>query len=155
MSTEREIIKGILLHGLDIIEYCVIDPVDLERYRSKLQDEKLDYPIPKKEVDYTNWFIPNEYARIDIEQFLIDRCPEENRQRLMTELELFKKYDMIPVLKTMKYIVDTLRNNNIVWGVGRGSAVSSYVLFLIGVHKVDSIKYNLGIEEFLKENKNG
>ena len=43
-----------------------------------------------------------------------------------------------------------MRKNNIVWGVGRGSSVSSYVLFLMGVHKVDSMKYNLDIKDFLK-----
>ena len=57
---------------------------------------------------------------------------------------------MIPVLKTMKYVVDTLRANNVVWGVGRGSSVSSYVLFIIGVHKIDSVKYKLPINEFFK-----
>ena len=70
-------------------------------------------------------------------------------------MTLFAKNDMIPVLKTMKYVVDTLRKNNIVWGVGRGSSVSSYVLFLIGIHKIDSIKYNLPIEEFFKGDQNG
>ena len=58
---------------------------------------------------------------------------------------------MTPVLKAMKYIVDTLRANNVVWGVGRGSSVASYVLHIIGVHKIDSIKYNIPIEEFFKE----
>jgi DNA polymerase III alpha subunit len=43
-----------------------------------------------------------------------------------------------------------MRSNNIVWGVGRGSSVASYVLYLLGVHKVDSIKYGLDIREFLK-----
>ena len=60
---------------------------------------------------------------------------------------------MIPVLKTMKFIVDTLKKNNIVWGVGRGSSVASYVLHIIGVHKIDSVKYNLPIEEFFKGEK--
>jgi DNA polymerase III alpha subunit len=58
---------------------------------------------------------------------------------------------MIPMLKTMKYVVDTLRANDVVWGVGRGSSVASYVLHIIGVHKIDSIKYNIPIEEFFKE----
>ena len=58
---------------------------------------------------------------------------------------------MLDVLKSMKYIVDTLRENGIIWGVGRGSSVASYVLFLIGVHKIDSVKYNIPIEEFFKE----
>jgi DNA polymerase III alpha subunit len=57
---------------------------------------------------------------------------------------------MIPVLKTMKYIVDTLRKNNVVWGVGRGSSIASYALFLIGIHKIDSIKYDIPITEFFK-----
>jgi hypothetical protein len=60
------------------------------------------------------------------------------------------QHDMIPVLKAMKYIVDTLRANNVVWGVGRGSSVASYVLFIIGVHKIDSVKYKLPINEFFK-----
>jgi DNA polymerase III alpha subunit len=50
----------------------------------------------------------------------------------------------------MKYVVDTLRANNVVWGVGRGSSVASYVLFIIGVHKIDSVKYDLDWREFLR-----
>ena len=57
---------------------------------------------------------------------------------------------MITLLKYLKYLVDTMRENKIVWGVGRGSSVASYVLYLIGVHKIDSIKYELDIKEFLK-----
>ena len=57
---------------------------------------------------------------------------------------------MIDVLRFMVYMIDTMRKNNIVWGVGRGSSVSSYILYLIGVHKVDSIKFELNIEEFLR-----
>jgi DNA polymerase III alpha subunit len=62
---------------------------------------------------------------------------------------------MIIVLKAMKYLVDTFRENNIVWGVGRGSSVASYALYLIGVHKVDSVKYELPITEFFKGEQNG
>ena len=57
---------------------------------------------------------------------------------------------MFMLLKYLKYLVDTMRNNNIVWGVGRGSSVASFVLFLIGVHKINSLYYDLPIEEFLK-----
>ena len=57
---------------------------------------------------------------------------------------------MMDVLQFLKYMVDTLRENNIVWGVGRGSSVASYVLYLLGVHKVNSIKYDLDPTEFLR-----
>jgi DNA polymerase III alpha subunit len=88
---------------------------------------------------------------MDIVDWLYQQCPTpEIRQRVVEELGLFAKHDMIPMLKTMKYVVDTLRANNIVWGVGRGSSVASYVLFIIGVHKIDSVKYKLPINEFFK-----
>jgi len=43
-----------------------------------------------------------------------------------------------------------MRRNNIVWGLGRGSSTASYVLYLLGVHKINSLYYDLSIEEFLK-----
>jgi DNA polymerase III alpha subunit len=71
-------------------------------------------------------------------------------QRVVQELLLYQERDLFNLLRYLKYLVDTLRKNNVVWGVGRGSSVASYVLFLIGVHKIDSLYYNLDIEEFLK-----
>ena len=43
-----------------------------------------------------------------------------------------------------------LHDKNVLWGVGRGSSVASYALFLIGVHKIDSVKYDLDWREFLR-----
>ena len=83
----------------------------------------------------------------------MENSPESNHPRIIQELALYKKHNMILMLKTMKYIVDTLRTNNVIWGVGRGSSVASYVLHIIGVHKIDSVKYNLPIEEFFKGEK--
>ena len=75
---------------------------------------------------------------------------QENRQRAGDELMKFQDRDLFPMLNFMKYFVDTMRKKNVVWGVGRGSSVASYVLFLIGVHIIDSIYYDLDINEFLK-----
>jgi len=151
-----KLIKGVMRHGPDILESCVANPADLEKYLIRIDQERLDYPVIKTEVDRNNWFIPDSYKQMDILDWLYNQCPTvEIKQRVTEELKLFAKNDMIPVLKTMKYVVDTLRKNNIVWGVGRGSSVSSYVLYLIGIHKIDSIKYNLPIEEFFKGDQNG
>jgi len=54
------------------------------------------------------------------------------------------------LLRYMIYLVDFMRENNIVWGVGRGSSVASYVLYLIGVHRINSIQYGLDWHEFLR-----
>jgi DNA polymerase III alpha subunit len=98
-----------------------------------------------------NWFMPEEYKSFDIAGWCLDRCTtQEQIARVSEELELFAQYDMIELLCYLKYLVDTMRENNIVWGVGRGSSVASYCLYLLGVHKIDSIKFSLDIREFLK-----
>jgi DNA polymerase III alpha subunit len=102
------------------------------------------------DINQHNWFMPDEYKNMDIESFLVNECPKENYERLIEELTAFRDKDMLNLLKWCKYFVDTCRFNNIVWGVGRGSSVASYVLYLIGVHKVDSIKYNLDFAEFMR-----
>ena len=97
------------------------------------------------------WHMPEEYKQLDIAAYVLGLCKEEHElQRVGEELLLFQERDAFDLLRYMKYLVDTLRKNNIVWGVGRGSSVASYVLFLLGVHKIDSLYYNLDIEEFLK-----
>jgi len=154
-NTLENLIKGVMQHGPEILENCVANPNDIVQYLQRVDQERLDYPLTKLQVDKSNWFIPNKYKQLDIEEFLVTQCPEQNYPRLIEELALFKQNNMIPVLKTMKYVVDTLRTNNIVWGVGRGSSVSSYVLYLIGIHKIDSVKYALPIDEFFKGEQNG
>ena len=154
-NTLENLIKGVMQHGPEILENCVANPNDIVQYLQRIDQERLDYPLTKLEIDKNNWFIPNEYQQLDIEEFLVSQCPEENYPRLVAELSLFKQNNMMPVLNTMKYVVDTLRKNNIVWGVGRGSSVSSYVLYLIGIHKIDSVKYDLPIDEFFKGEQNG
>jgi DNA polymerase III alpha subunit len=154
-SSEEELVKGVITHGPEILEKCLVDPESISKYLERLYSEKLEYPIPRDKIDIKNWFIPTDYQNIDIENFLLNQCPEQNHDRLNRELDLYRKHDMIPILKTMKYIVDTLRKNNVVWGVGRGSSVASYALFLLGVHKVDSVKYKLPLEEFFKGEKHG
>jgi len=98
-----------------------------------------------------NWFLPDEYKTFDIAKFILDQCSNEAElQRAGKELLLYQERDMFILLQYLKYLVDTMRANNIVWGVGRGSSVASFVLFLIGVHKINSLYYDLPIEEFLK-----
>jgi DNA polymerase III alpha subunit len=154
-NTLENLIKGVMQHSPEILENCVANPNDIVQYLQRVDQERLDYPLTKLQIDKNNWFIPDKYKQLDIEEFLVMQCPEQNYPRLIEELSLFKQNNMIPVLKTMKYVVETLRANNIVWGVGRGSSVSSYILYLIGIHKIDSVKYALPIDEFFKGEQNG
>ena len=110
--------------------------------------------ISLEEFDMNNrqhWFMPDEYKDFNIVDFLLSKTTNETEyQRVVIELELFIQHNMFEVLKYLKYLVDTMRQNNILWGVGRGSSVASYCLYLLDVHRINSLKYNLDINEFLR-----
>jgi DNA polymerase III alpha subunit len=98
-----------------------------------------------------NWHMPIQYAQFDIAEWCLKQCTTEAQlQRVGKELLLYQERDMMSLLCFLRYFVETMRGNNIVWGVGRGSSVASYVLYLIGVHKIDSMYYDLDVEEFLR-----
>ena len=102
-------------------------------------------------INQQHWFMPDEYKNMDIAKHVLDQCKnDEELQRAGQELLIFQERDMFMLLKFLKYLVDTMRKNNITWGVGRGSSVSSFVLYLIGIHRINSLYYDLSIEEFLK-----
>jgi hypothetical protein len=124
-----------LNHAPRIVEY--LDSIETqEQFDSRLQ---------------SNWNMPPEYKELDIAQWVLEQCETDvQRQRVGEELLLYIDRDLFPLLQYLKYLVDTMRANNIVWGVGRGSSVASYVLFLIGIHRIDSIYYDLDIKDFLR-----
>ena len=102
-------------------------------------------------MNQRNWLMPEEYRQMDIAQYVIDLCKTTPQiQRAGEELLLFQERNLFNLLKYLKYLVDTMRANNIVWGVGRGSSVASYVLYLLGVHRIDSMYYDLDPREFLR-----
>jgi DNA polymerase III alpha subunit len=98
-----------------------------------------------------NWKMPEQYKNMDIAKYVLDQCKNEAElQRAGEELIIFQEKNMFTLLQYLKYLVDTMRQHNIIWGVGRGSSVASFVLFLIGVHKINSLYYDLDISEFIK-----
>jgi len=162
--TERNIIELIYQNKTHNIKNCVISQNDsIQKYNNLVSENKDPIEIFQTIINdqdgqdlydqnnRLNWFMPAEYKQFDIEDYVLGLCETpEQKQRVDDELSLYKSHAMMDVLQFLKYMVDTLRKNNIVWGVGRGSSVASYVLYLLGVHKVDSIKYNLDPTEFMR-----
>ena len=102
-------------------------------------------------LNQTKWHMPKEYYEFDIAKWVLDQCKNESElQRAGDELIKFQERNMFILLQYLKYLVDTMRKNNVVWGVGRGSSVASFVLFIIGIHRINSLYYDLSIDEFLK-----
>jgi len=137
-----------------------IDQSELDRFNLAAQEagesplcSYAPLSIDIKDFDQSlqsDWLMPDEYKQLDIEDYLVHVCPKENYQRLIEELQEYRSRNMLNLLRWLKYFVDTCRANNVLWGVGRGSSVASYTLYLIGVHKIDSLKYNLDWREFLR-----
>lgn len=149
-----------LLCDMKIHEIVTYNTEWAEKYNSFSQffdlGDSLDYSTPDDKQDYietcmSQWFMPDEYKTLDVRQYVIDKCEtQEEIARVEYELDEFQKRNMDNVLRFLIYFVDHMRNNRLFWGVGRGSSVASYVLYLIGVHKINSLKYNLDIGEFLR-----
>lgn len=97
------------------------------------------------------WHMPEEYRQLDIAQHILDLCTTDAElQRCGHELLLYQERDLFNLLRFLKYLVDTMTANRVIWGVGRGSSVASYVLYKLGVHRINSMFYELDVEEFLR-----
>lgn len=161
---ESDIIKGLYSGKIDELSRIFIDDLELidkfntaRKFNADHFPDLRYYEEPTDTVEIfdsknqNQWFMPQDYKDMDISAHLLNLCvSKEETQRVDAELTMFYQYDMLNVLKYLKYLVDTMRSRNIIWGVGRGSSVASYCLYLLGVHKINSLKYNLDIHEFLK-----
>jgi len=160
--SNRDLIDMIYTGHADKVHVVLCDESDDVNNFNKAMEEQGMNPLQKYiplDVDQktfdgvcqSEWFMPDEYKAIDVQNWVLNKCTTDKEiARVSEELIAFKKRDMNNLLRYMIYLVDFMRENNIVWGVGRGSSVASYVLYLIGVHRIDSIQYGLDWREFLR-----
>ena len=155
--------KKALLHGMDI-DFAIFDDAQEVDHFNRNSEQILGYETNIRnplsgdmdlqvyhDICAEDWDIPDMYKEIDAKEFLLMLCDTTiERERVETEYVMFEERKLIPLLQFLIFIVDYMRKHKVVWGVGRGSSVASYCLYLLGVHKVDSIKYDLPIDEFLK-----
>lgn len=111
-----------------------------------------------------HWQLNPEYLNIDLDEY-IGSCFENMLvnsdytddeisiaiNRIADELQEIRQRGMVEFIQTVIFILDELRRNSIVWGVGRGSSCASYVLFLLGLHVIDCVKMDISMDEFFHE----
>jgi hypothetical protein len=149
-------------HDINVLNHLLVDnTIDLEtsahildnvpafvRYDELAQQQTLE------EWDHrcqTNWHMPEEYKQLDIAAYVLNLCESDAElQRVGQELLLFQERDLFNLLRYLVYLVDTMRENKLIWGVGRGSSVASFVLYKLGVHRINSLHYELDPTEFLR-----
>ena len=161
--SNQDLIDMIYSGHADKCHIVLCDPSDdVDKFNSAMKEQGMD-PLQKYvplDVDQktfdgvcqSEWFMPDEYKELDVVAHLYSLCPGDDKpfHRVNEELAEFQRREMFDLLRYMIYLVDFMRENKIVWGVGRGSSVASYVLYLIGVHRINSIQYGLDWREFLR-----
>ena len=165
MIFSEDDVCDLLMQGRDIVSVKnmkVDASVDLERAATLLDcvpalinyDTLNDSEETLEEFDrrlQKTWHMPDEYKNLDIAQHILDLCTSDAElQRCGHELLLYQERDLFNLLRFLKYLVDVMNNNQVIWGVGRGSSVASYVLYKLGVHRINSMFYELDVEEFLR-----
>jgi len=173
--SNQDLIDMIYTGHIDKVHVVLCDPSDeVDKFNKQMQEQGLPelttyipLDVDKAQFDEalrSEWFMPDEYKVYDLSSFLNFRVAEETGfsvtnlgymetpeyARVVEELREYQSRNLIQLLRYMKYLVDFMRKNNIVWGVGRGSSVASYILYLIGVHRINSIQYDLDWREFLR-----
>lgn len=163
MIFSEEDLCDLLMQGRDIasMKGVVVDnSVDLETAISIIEDVPLfiryndvvnSTPGEYDHRNQSNWKMPQQYKELDIAEHILALCKTNAElQRVGEELLLYQERDLFDLLRYLNYLVDTLKENNVIWGVGRGSSVASYVLYLLGVHRINSMFYDLDPHEFLR-----
>jgi DNA polymerase III alpha subunit len=159
--TNRDLIDMIYSGNIEKCHVVLCDPSDdIDQFNAAMEDQGLS-PLQKyipidvdqktfDSVCQSEWFMPDEYKTLNVRDYLSAKSPPMHLKRMAEELAAYEERGLIDLLRYMIYLVDFMRENNIVWGVGRGSSVASYVLYLIGVHRIDSVHYGLDWREFLR-----
>jgi DNA polymerase III alpha subunit len=136
-NIDFEAAKDVLVY---VPEFVTYDPVI-----EQLSIEEFDQHCQRQ------WHMPAEYQKLDIAHHVLSLCrTDAELQRVGQELLMYQERNLFDLLRYLKYLVDTMRENRIIWGVGRGSSLASYVLYLLGVHRIDSMLYELDPSEFLR-----
>ena len=160
--TSKDLVSMIYSGHVDKCHVVLCDPSDdIEKFNAAMREQYLPelkqyipLDVDQKTFDgalQSEWFMPDEYKQLTIQNYILNKCKTDQEiERVSEELKAFRERDMFNLLRYMVYLVDFMRENNIVWGVGRGSSVASYVLYLIGVHRINSIQFNLDWREFLR-----
>lgn len=139
--SEKEIRR---FKGLTGIELASKDTIKYENIDSSINLEE-----KYKNINLEDYFFDSLYERAKDRNLGTDDI-EKRVERIYDEIQLFSHKGLEDVLRLSIKIVKGLQENDIVWGPGRGSSCASYLLYLVGIHDVDSVMYDLDVNEFLR-----
>jgi len=159
-------VEDFLLRGLDVTQIRVseISP-EIEQFNQCVTEAEQLCLSAKEPVSFDlSWILPPEFLALNVQEHVLkvfeDRIPglkysdeelDQAVERVALELEEYQVRGLYDLLRVIIYILHVFKANNQIYGVGRGSSCASFILFLLGLHVVDSIKFEVPLEEFFHD----
>lgn len=159
----RDAVLDALLEGKEPKGTIVLSSQDeIRKYTSAPSlNSKYTFDLPITDSEYAaqlhldqqaHWCYPPEFEEIDILEYVYSLCSDDKeRARVKVEYDYFVEANALNLLRYIVYILSVCVEQDVIWGIGRGSSVSSYLLYKLGVHSVDSLAYDLDFSEFAKD----
>jgi DNA polymerase-3 subunit alpha len=139
---------------MNFSEYSQYDspyPAGLRLPKIKIEDKY--YRQLGLDINTSNFDFLKALCRKGVKEMGLDK--KENKQeyydRTLFELNLIRELSFTDYMLLNWEVLNFCKENGVPTGAGRGSAASSLVLFLIGVTKIDPIKYELYFERFISK----
>lgn len=116
--------------------------------------KKVEYPLSY------DWIIPEFYQSLDVFSYVLSKLDafinnehpayQKYLDRICIELEYFEDTNSMDFVRCVIFTLEEMTSRGLFWGVGRGSSCACLVFFLLDLHKIDPIKYNLPLNDFFK-----
>lgn len=161
-EVDADIAHELILLGLEPDQFIVAKPnedVDLFNSLSEIK-------IPQSHLgscSFTHdWIMPQEYRALDLELFSYKKLEEyvskkhihdfkKYQDRLQLEIAEIERRQLGNIVRCVIFALDRMKESGSIWGVGRGSSCASLVFFLVGLHAVDPVLYNISHLEFFHD----
>ena len=119
----------------------------------EVQDEYLELIDNPNKVNNTYDFLIA-LCQKGFKNLNLKRGSEEHKKytdRIYYELDILKELGFVDYILLVWKVIHFCNTSDIPVGLGRGSAAGSFVLYLLGVTKIDSVKYDLFFERFVSK----
>ena len=127
------------LHGVRLPEFS-IDP-SLKRHLNISEDVS--------NYEFLRALALNGFKKLNIDKNNKDYKKYIDRAKY--ELDTLKELGFIDYILLVWDVIDFCKTSDIPIGLGRGSAAGSLILYLIGVTRIDPVKYDLYFERFISK----
>ena len=131
--------------------------VDLGLHGVRLPEFSIDVQSKRHlnvSEDVSNYDFLRALALNGFKDLNVDKSSAEHKKyvdRAKYELETLKELGFIDYILLVWDVINFCKTHDIPVGLGRGSAAGSLILYLIGVTRIDPVKYNLYFERFISK----